>query len=400
MPLYNYYALNEKGRTVKGMMSASNEVDLEARLKDIALDLTFSKEASKTGAIFSRSIAIKDLILLCVQMEQLERAGVPILDAISDVRDTTDVPKMKNLMSEIYESVKGGKLLSEAMAEHPTVFSTVFTGLVAAGEKTGNMAEIFSHLGRHLKWTNDIRRKVKKATYYPMFMGVMMFAVIAMMMLFVIPKLSDFLLKQGFDLPAYTHALISFSQFFEQYWYAILLVPILFFIVNKVGYRLSDGYAFFMDSLKLRIPVIGSTIRKIELSRFTHFFAITFRSGIGILDCLDIAQKVVHNRVMRQDISAVRKAVSEGSSMTKALTNSNQFPSLVTRMFKVGEESGNLDQALENINFFYDREVNDAVNNMIGIIQPMLTIVLGGIMLWVSIAVFGPLYGSFEQMSF
>lgn len=400
MPLYDYTAINEKGRTIRGTISASNEVDLETRLKDIGLDLTFFSESRSLSIFLSTRVDLKDIILFCVHMEQLERAGVPILEAIADMRDTTDVVTLKNLLSDIYESIKGGAMLSEALEKHPRVFSLMFVGLVKAGEKTGNMADVFAHLANHYKWVIDIRRRIKKAIYYPAFLLIMMVAVITLMMLFVIPKLSDFLLQQNIELPLYTQLLINISNGFQEYWYVILAVIFLSYITSNVMYAVSDGFAYFIDSLKLRIPVIGKTIRKIELARFCRFFSITFRSGIGILECLDVAQNVMENRMIKEDVLVIKKAVSEGTSITNALRLSNQFPQLVIRMFKVGEESGNLEQALENINFFYDREVRDSMGAVVAVIQPVLTILLGALMLWISIAVFGPLYGSFGNMRF
>lgn len=399
--LYDYVALNEKGRTQRGTMSAANEIDLEDRLKGIGLDLISCKVRSiKSVRGGVKALPLKDLIIICIHLEQLERAGVSLLDALADLRDSSDTPALKNMMADIYESVKSGSLLSEAMAKYPQTFNTVFTGLIATGEKTGNMADIFEHLAKHLKWVSDIQRKVKKATYYPMFLLVIMFGVISLMMLFVIPKLADFLKQQNFDLPIYTQALISFSEFFQDYWYLILATPVVLFFAMKILSSMSEDIAYKIDQIKLAIPFVGPTLRKIELARFCHFFALTFRSGIGMLDCLDTAGKVVKNRVIKDTVHTIRKGVSNGNSLTASLRMSDQFPNLVVRMFKVGEESGNLDQSLENVNFFYDREVNDSVSNLVGVIQPLLTIIMGGMMLWVSIAVFGPLYSSFSKMSF
>lgn len=401
MPQYNYISLNEKGRKIRGTMSAANEVDLEERLKGIGLDMIEAHVVrTKRSAFTSNKIKAEDLIVICIHLEQLEKAGVPILDAISDLRDTADTLALKNLMAEVFESVKGGKMLSAALAEHPKVFSPVFTGLVAAGEKTGNLHEVFFHLAKHLKWINTIRRKIKKAIYYPTFLLILMMGITSLMMAYVIPKLSKFLTAQNFELPIYTEALISTSDFFVDYWYIVLLAPFALFALVKILVKVSDDVAYNMDAIKLALPWFGPTIRKIEMARFCHFFALTYRSGLGILQCLDIGQGVLNNKVIKEGISTVRKSVMEGTSLTDALRVSNQLPNLVIRMFKVGEESGNLDTTLENVNFFYDREVEDSVNNMIGVIQPALTIIMGGLMLWISIAVFGPLYNSFSQMSF
>lgn len=399
MPQYNYTALNESGRKIRGAITAANEVDLEERLRNIGLDLIDAKVTRETKRVFLGKVQTEDLIILCIHLEQLERAGVPILDAIADIRDTSESPAMKNLMADVFEEVKGGAMLSAAMAKHPKVFSEVFTGLVAAGERTGNLHEIFFHLSKHLKWVNVLRRKIKKATYYPMFLLVLMVGILSLMMLFVIPKLSKFLTAQNFELPGYTTALIATSDFFADYWYVVLLTPIELFFLLKILIRVSDDVAYGVDIIKLYIPFIGPTIQKIELARFCHFFAITFRSGLGILECLDVAYNVVQNRVIKENIATVKRSITEGSTLTASLRVSNQFPNLVIRMFKVGEESGNLDATLENINFFYDREVNDSVNNMVGVIQPALTIVMGGLMLWISLAVFGPLYNSFSNMN-
>lgn len=400
MPSYDYTALNAKGRNVKGNMAAANVVDLEDRLKQIGLDLTFYKQKREASIFATKRLSTKDLITLCIHLEQLERAGVPILESIEDLRDSAETSAMKSMMSDIYEAIKGGKLLSTALEEHPGTFDIVFTGLVAAGEKTGNVADVFQHLSHHLRWVSDTKRKVRKAVTYPIFLFLISIAVITVMMLWVIPQLSSFLTQQNFELPAYTKALIVTSNTFQEYWKIILIAPVAFFVTIKVLTLMSDEIAYQVDNIKLRTPILGTTIRKIETARFCHFFAITFKSGIDILECLDVGRKVVKNKVMRDSIKIVRKSVSEGSSLTNALKLSNHFPSLVIRMFKIGEETGNLDKSLENVNFFYDREVDDSVSAMIAMLQPILTIFLGGVMFWVTIAVFGPLYSSFSEMQF
>lgn len=400
MPIYSYSALNEKGRKIRGNMTAANEIDLEERLRVIGLDLIDSKALKESKGSSSSKVTIQDLIIFCIHIEQLEKAGVPILDSIADIRDTSESDGIKGIMAEVFESIRGGDMLSAALAEHPKVFNKVFISLVEAGEKSGNLSEVFHHLSHHLKWINGIQRKIKKAIYYPIFLLTLMSGIVALMMLFVIPKLSTFLAAQEFALPIYTKALIATSNFFVDYWYVVFITPIILTLVIKATAKVSDNFCYNIDNLKLNIPYIGGTIKKIEMARFCHFFGIMYKSGIGILDCLQVANNVISNRVMSENVNVIKNSVSEGNSLTESLRISNQFPNLVIRMFKVGEESGNLDVTLENINFFYDREVEDAVNNMVGVIQPALTIIMGGIMMWVSIAVFGPLYNSFSQMNF
>ena len=400
MPSYNYTAINDAGRNVRGVVVADNELDLEARLKQQGLDLISAKETqSKKTSRFGK-IKLKDMIVMCLHMEQLDKAGVPLHDAIADVRESSDSPKLRDVLTGVYEAVKNGVMLSKALAAYPRIFNEVFTGLIAAGEKTGNLSESFMHLAEHLKWSAEIRRKIKKATRYPIVLLVVITGVITTLMMAVVPKMVDFIISQGFSLPLHTRALIALSNAFDQFWYAIIGVPFALIVGLVIAYRMSESVAYKVDSVILKLPLFGSTVRKIDMARFTHFFSVMFNSGIDVLESLEAAKGVVSNRVLREAIDLVKTNVSEGTSLTASIQMSNQFPNLVVRMFKVGEDSGNMKDALENINFFYNREVNDAVDAMVGAIQPALTVVMGIMIFWIIAAVFGPLYESFSKIKF
>ena len=398
MPGYNYRAMNESGRQMRGEITAANSVDLEERLREIGLDLVGYREVSAKKTSTRGKVKLQDLIVFCLHFEQLDRAGIPVLDSIADVRDAAENPRMRDIMTGVYESVKNGALFSEALAQHPAVFDKVFVGLVTTGEKTGDLSEAFTHLAEHMKWSSDIRRKIKSAIRYPIGLFCLLMIVISVLMLFVVPKLVDFIKSQGFSLPIHTRALIATSEFFGNYWFYVLPTPIILFIVLRILYRVSENFAYKFDNMMLHLPAVGPTIRKIDMARFTHFFAVMFKSGVDILQSLDAATEVVSNRVLKESIATTRRSVAEGRSLTDSLRISNQFPSLVVRMFKVGEDSGNMNDSLENINFFYNREVNDSVDKMVGMIQPTLTVVMGLLIFWVISAIFGPLYESFKKM--
>jgi type IV pilus assembly protein PilC len=405
MPSYNYKAINELGRKVRGSIMADNEVDLENRLKQMDLDLIdFKTEKDGEGffelKLTSGKVKMKDLIMMCLHVEQLDRAGVPVHEALSDVRDSTDSPILKDVLADVYEQVRSGVVLSKALAKHPTIFNDVFVGLIAAGEETGNLSESFNQIADYLKWTNDLKRKVKKAVRYPIALLLLMIIVISILMIFVVPKLIDFITSQGFDIPAHTQALIWTSRVFENYWFIVLGFPGFALMMLFSLYRLSESFAYIIDDIILHLPIIGPTVRKINLARFTHFFSVMFKSGIDIITSLNSARNVVSNKVLRHSIGTVIKGVTDGSSLTQSLQKSNQFPNLVVRMFKVGEDSGNMNETLENVNFFYSREVNDSVDSMVGFIQPALTLFMGVLVFWVISAVFGPLYQSFSKMQF
>ena len=402
MPSYKYSAINDKGNNIRGTLMAENEMDLESRLKDLGLDLVTAREVRNRtkGASKSSKVKTKDLIIMCMHLEQLDRAGVPLHDAIADVRDSTESAKLKDILTGVYESVKTGLLFSKALSAYPRVFNDVFVGLVAAGEKTGNLSMSFIHLGEHLKWSDNLKRKVKKATRYPIVLLLVLSGVITALMMFTVPKMLDFIKSQGFDIPIHTRALIAVSDAFADYWYVILGTPVLIIFGLMMLYRVSEGFAYKVDSFALRMPLIGPVIRKIDMARFTHFFAVMFNSGIDVIESLEAARGVVNNRVLKESVNLVITNVTDGNSITSSLRLSQQFPNLVVRMFKVGEDSGNLNEALENINFFYNREVNDSVDALVGSIQPILTVVMGGLIFWIIAAVFGPLYQSFSKMKF
>ncbi len=400
MPGFNYTAINELGRQVRGNMIAENELDLEERLKNNNLDLISYRMDRKGKGIGRGKVKNNDLIIMCLHMEQLDRAGVTLHEALADIRDSTESKKLREIMADVYENVKTGKLLSEALANYPNTFNEVFVGLIEAGEKTGDLGNSFMHLGNHIKWVAEIQRKVKKAIRYPMVLLVIICLVITVLMTFVVPKLIDFITSQGFTIPVHTKALIAVSEAFVEYWYLMFGTPILTFILLFISYKKSEKLAYFFDNIFLNSPIFGSVIRKIEMARFTHFFSIMFNSGIDILDSLSGAKNVVHNRVVRESIMLARQRVTEGNTLTSSIKLSGQFPTLVIRMFKVGEDSGNMREALENINFFYDREVNDAVESLVGMIQPTMTVVMGALIFWIIAAVFGPLYESFSNIDF
>jgi type IV pilus assembly protein PilC len=400
MPTYHYSAFNLKGRQLRGTVVADNELDLENRLKQLGLDLIDAKPVRQKKTAGRGRVKIKDMIILCMHLEQLERAGVPLHDALADVRDSAESPRLRDVLTGVYEAVKNGSILSKALMAYPRVFTDVFVGLVASGEKTGNLSESFMHLSDHLKWSGDIRRKIKKATRYPIALAVVLTGVITALMMFTVPKMVDFIIAQGFSIPIHTRALIIVSHAFQHYWYLIIGFPVITIILLTIAYRTSENFAYKVDSVLLKTPLIGHVIRKIDMARFTHFFSVMFNSGIDILDSLEAAKGVVGNRVLKESIELVKNNVTDGNTLTSSLRLSNQFPNLVIRMFKVGEDSGNMSEALENINFFYNREVNDAVDSMVASIQPIMTVVMGLLIFWIIAAVFGPLYDSFSKMKF
>ncbi len=402
MPKFSYRAVNAQGRAVRGVVTAANESDLTTRLDEGGLALIDCKEMSeKSGkfAVFTAGkVKIRDVIQMFVHMEQLQKAGVPLLDGLSDVRDTTDSPRLRDIMSDVYREVAEGSSLSAALAKHPAVFEPIFISLISSGEETGNLIASFSQVIKHLKWTDAMRSKVKKATRYPKILVVVVVGVIWMMMSVVVPQVVGFLKDIGQELPAVTRALIATSDFFANYFLYILGVMVALYIFLRAGRAMSPGFRYRTDYIALHMPVAGQVIRKISLSQFCQTFGVLFTSGLDILKCLDAAKMTAGNVVIVDALDLVRQQVQEGFPLSTALQRSGEFPSLVVRMVKVGEESGNLTGVLEQVAEFYDKDVNEAVDAMIQMIEPTLTVILGGMILWIAAAVFGPIYDSFGSI--
>lgn len=300
-------------------------------------------------------------------------------------------------MHEIYESIKNGNLLSESFAKRPDVFNPIYVGLLAMGEKTGNLAGSLGSIIEDIKWNIDMGRKTRKATIGPMFGILMMFVVLGVMTGIVVPKVTAFLKSQDIALPFTTVALIALSDFIKNNWYIIIFTIPLFLLIIKLLAR-SEEMAVRIDDIKLKIPVFGTISNKIDSAKFCQFFSMTFKSGLGVLECLEASRVVIKNKAIRRSIAIVKQQVSDGQSLSKSIAATGYFPNLVIRMFKIGEESGNMENSLQNIKFFYDREINDSIDRLVGMIQPAITLVMGGMIAWITIAVFGPIYGSFSKM--
>ncbi len=396
---FRYKAINENGRYVNGKMSADNPSELITLLHQSGLELvSFKQDRQKSSGGSSGKIKSKDLITMFVHLEQLEKAGVSIVDSINDLRETAESAKLKNLMQEIYESIKNGNLFSESLAKHPGIFNTTYVGLISMGEKTGNLANSFASIIDDIKWNMDIKRKTKKATTGPMFGLLMMFVVMGIMTTVVVPKVTAFLTTQDIKLPAITVALIKFSDFIKYNWYLIILSPPAVIFIIKILKR-SEEIATKIDDIKLKLPIIGPIVNKIDAAKFCQFFSMTFKSGLGVLECLEASSGVIQNKAMKRSIIVVRQQVSDGQSLAKSIALTGYFPNLVIRMFKIGEESGNMESSLLNIKFFYDREINDSIDKLVGMIQPTITLAMGGMIAWITIAVFGPIYGTFSKLN-
>ncbi len=391
MALFNYKAVDADGRVLQGRLDAINLVDLEMRLKRMEMDLVTGTPVSSWD-LFGGSVPRRELINFCFHLEQLNRAGVPILEGLADLRDSLEHPRFREVVAGLIEAIEGGQTLSQALTAHPRVFSKVFISLVRAGELTGQLSEVLESLTESLKWEDEIASQSKKLIMYPAFVGTVVLGATFFLMVYMVPQLKMFVRNMGQELPPQTKALFFLSDLLVNYWYIALLLPILGVVVLNVMLRTNPTVRHNFDAFKLKVPVLGPILKKVVLSRFANTFALLYASGIPILESIRTTQEVVGNRVIRQGLEKVEQFIGEGQNVTTAFHNIGLFPPLVIRMLRVGENTGSLDSALRNVSYFFNRDVKESVEKIQSLIEPALTLVLGSILGWIMLAVLGPVY--------
>ena len=377
---------------VMGRLDAINLIDLEMRLK--RMDLDFIKgDPIRQGAMMNRTrVTRRELITFCFHLEQLSRAGVPIVESLNDLRDSLENPRFREVIAGLVESIEGGKPLSSALAQHPTVFDDVFVSLVRSGEDTGTLPEVLGSLVETIKWQDELAAQTKKLVMYPAFLGAVVISVTLFMMIYLVPKMAGFIRNMGQELPMQTKILMVTSEFFVNFWYVVIGTPIILVFLMAFLIRTNSAVHRRFDELKLNVPYLGEILRKIILSRFASVFAMMYASGITILDSIRACENVVGNIIVRDALRRVGSLIGEGQNVTAAFQSAGLFPPLVIRMLRVGENTGELDKALRNVSYFYNRDVKESIERVQAMIEPMMTVAIGLILGWIMLAVLGPIY--------
>ncbi len=390
--VYDYKAVSAEGRMVFGRIDAINIVDLEMRLKRMDLDLVTGKAIDQQKLFGKRKIPRPDLINFCFHLDQLTRAGVPILEGLADLRDSIENPRFREVIAGLIEGIEGGQTLSLAMADHPTVFNPVFVNLIRAGEATGQLPDVLSSLTESLKWEDELASHTKKLLMYPAFVGTVVISATFFLMIYMVPQLKMFVKNMGQTLPPQTQLLFFISDLLVAYWWAFLLLPILFVSGLITTLRSNPLARLRFDAVKLRLPVLGPILNKIILSRFANTFAMLYAAGIPILESIRTTQDIVGNRVVRKALRRVEQSIREGQNVANAFHDAGLFPPLVVRMLRVGENTGGLDKALLNVSYFYNRDVKESVEKAQTLIEPILTVFMGMLLGWIMLSVLGPIY--------
>jgi type IV pilus assembly protein PilC len=402
MPSYEYKAIDKAGRPARGGLDAVNEVDLELRLRRMGLDLINFKQVERQASRFSGggTITRQDLINFCFDLEQMIRSGIPMIDGLRDMRDTLENPRFRDVLSVMTEDMEGGKVLSACLAAHPQVFDNVFVSLIRAGEQSGQLPEVFKNLAENLKWLDELISDTRRLMIYPIITLVVVLGVLVALLIFLVPQIAQLFKTMGLALPTQTKVLIAVSEYMLRYWYIVFGVPVVAAAAAMLAVQRSARIAYLWDYAKLRLPLVGSTLQKIIMSRFANVFGLLYRSGITVLDAIKTCEDVVSNRVISDGLARAGQQISAGESLTETFRNLGMFPPLVIRMLRVGESTGALDSALANITYFYNRDVKESVDKAQKALGPAMTLVLGGLLAFVIWAVLGPVYDILGKLKF
>jgi len=397
---YRYRGISQTGKRVQGEMQASNEQDLEQRLRAINIDLlTFKNKPYKGDRLFKRSkVTRRDIIVVTSQLRQLLKAGVPLMDILDDLRRTYENEAVCEILSSIYKSMEGGESFSLALKNYEAVFGKVYISLVAVGEKTGQLDQVLENLEHTMKWEESLASKAKKVMIYPAIVATVVLAVVVLLMIFVVPELLSFINEMDGSLGFATVSLIATSHFIREYIIFISLFLAATFYLLKWWLKKSHAFRVKFDRFIFKIYIFGPILLKLKIARFASTLSIMYGAGINFNDSLKLASMVTGNAYLEERVSESRHLIEEGETIYKAFDLSGLLPPLAVRMVKVGEQSGNMDEALRNVSEYYDTEAKDLIEKIEPAIEPILTVVMALMVGWVMMAVLGPVYETISKV--
>lgn len=393
MPTFSYTAINSTGQTVKGQMEVVDRKELDNKLEKLGLELIqVSENRFANISFFQASVGREEMVQFCFYLEQLVKSGVPLIEGLTDLRDSVENKGLRQVVGIVIQEVESGTTLSNALKKYPKYFDDVFVALIAAGEESGELARVLKALGDTIAWTAEMVKKTRKVFMGPIAaLGVMLGAA-WFLLVYVVPKLTRVMEGLGQELPPATVALIATSNFIETQWRFLLMLPVVVYIALWIMVKTIPGIDHFMDLAKIRMPVFGVVVEKMILSRFANTFGMLYSSGVSVVEALKIAERTLGNVYMQRAIQKVTEEIVNGKALSTAFSESGIFPPLVMRMMKLGETTGGVDDAMRQIKFYYDKDAAEAIAKAQAAIGPIMMVSVASLLIWIILAVYGPLY--------
>ncbi|MCP4669769.1 MAG: type II secretion system inner membrane protein GspF [Desulfobacula sp.] len=402
MAVFEYKALDNKGKNVSGIMDAESNTAAKARLRQqklFPIDLTKiesstalkNKKSFFPQINFFTRISSSELSMITRQMSTLLSAGFPLVKAVSTLVSQSRSKSMQRVLSKIKDAIEEGSSFANALALYPNVFSPIFINMVNAGETSGTLEIVLERLADFNENREDSKNKIQASLAYPVLMSFIGFGVLLVLLTYVVPGIVSIFSDMNQTLPLPTIILISVSSFFKSWWWGILMAPFLLFLALFLIRKTSKG-AYFIDSLLISLPVSGNLLKKIIAARFTRTLGSLLENGVPMLTAMNITKSIAGNRVMFELISKACDTVEQGGELGDVLTDNMVFPSLAAQMIKIGETSGELEKMLEKTADLFEKDVHTAVTAATSLIEPLIIlimgIVVGGIILAICLPIF------------
>ncbi|OUS31069.1 type II secretion system protein F [Thalassotalea sp. 42_200_T64] len=389
-----WHGVNRKGKKIKGELSAANIMELKAQLRKQGITPLRTKKKPKPmfGMSSDKAIQPKDIAVITRQIATMLNAGVPLVQTIEMIGKGNNNGNIRKLLSEICNQVQAGLPFSDCLREHPKYFDDLYCDLVKSGEQSGALETIFDRIAIYKEKSEVLKSKIKKAMTYPIAVLVIAAIVTSILLIFVVPTFVDIFASFDAELPAFTLFVVGISDFMVAYWYIALAAMFGASFLFKKAHLNSQDFRDKVDVSILKIPVIGALLDKAAVARFARTLSTTFAAGVPLIDALDSAAGASGNAVYRNAINEIRAEVSAGMQMNMAMRNSSIFPDMVIQMVTIGEESGALDDMLAKVANVYEQEVDDAVDGLTALLEPMIMAVLGVVIGGLIIAMYLPIF--------
>ena len=389
---FSYKGVNRRGKKVDGEIKGTSIAEVKALLRQQGI--TPSGVKRKPKSLFGEGKAIKpvDIAIFTRQIATMLGAGVPLVQSIDLIANGSENKNMRNLMQKISVKLQAGLPLSETLREHPKYFDELYCDLVKSGEASGALDSIFDRLAIYKEKAEALKSKIKKAMFYPIAVLVVSAIVTSILLIFVVPQFAQIFAGFGAELPAFTLFVLGISDLMKAYWWAVLGSLVAFGYIVKKSYANNLKFRTWADGRIIKLPVIGNILNKAAVARYARTLSTTFAAGVPLIEALESAAGAAGNEVYKNAILFIREEVSSGNQMYLAMKQTDQFPEMVVQMVSIGEESGALDGMLAKVANIYEQEVDDAVDGLTALLEPLIMAVLGVIIGGLIIAMYLPIF--------
>ncbi len=392
---FTWEGINKNGHPVKGVMDGASIALIKAELRRQGIKPIKVKKKPKPlfgGSGAKRKITTKDITIFARQLATMMSAGVPLVQSFEIVAKGHDNPSMQALLLLVKSDIEGGLSLGEALSKHPKQFDTLFCNLVAAGEQAGILEGLLHRLATYMEKSEAIKSKVKSAMFYPIAVMVIAFVVTAILLIFVVPQFQSMFENFGGELPAMTQFVVDLSELLQETWYLVFGIIVIAAIVLKKLKENSKQFNRLLDRIVLKLPIVGNILEKSIIARFARTLSTMFAAGVPLVEAMDTVSGTVGNSLYGEAIAVMRDEVATGQQLTVCMRQAELFPNMVLQMVSIGEETGALDGMLEKIADFYEAEVDDAVDGLTSLLEPLIMAFLGIIIGGLVIAMYLPIF--------